>query len=86
MIIEIDDNLPGEEKRRQIIIKQVEYAFAKFPKKMDAASFLGYSPRVMRDWVNRYPELNKYKIDYDHDDVIYMRRIYKKELWRTKKL
>ena len=61
MIIEIDDKLSGSERRRLILIKQVEYAMRKFDNRRLAAIFLGVSPRAFRNWCHRYPELNKYR-------------------------
>lgn len=61
MIIDIDDALPGEMRRRLVIVKQVEYAMAKFKNKTLAAKFLGVSSRAFRNWCHRYEELHVFR-------------------------
>jgi len=60
MIIEIDDNLPGETIKREIIVQQAVYAMSKFKRKSKAAEFLGVSDRTFRDWCHKYDELTEY--------------------------
>lgn len=61
MIIEIDDKLEGKERRRQLSLQPLLYAFEKFDNKKDVAKFLGISLRTLTDCMRYYPDLMKYK-------------------------
>lgn len=61
MMIEIDDSLAGSERRKQLILQPLHYAFAKFSNKCEVCKFLGISRRALTDIVKRHPELYKYK-------------------------
>lgn len=60
MIIEIDDSLPGKERRDKIIIYQVSYAIDITDNRNKAAEFLGISTKTIQKWCNKYDELHKY--------------------------
>lgn len=62
MKLEIDDAISGEERKRQVLIKQVLYAMEKFENnRSKTAKFLGYTVRGMRGIFSRYPELKHLK-------------------------
>jgi hypothetical protein len=62
MLIEIPDE--ESDKINCMNVKLALYALEKFNYvKLHAAKFIGISPRTLRMWVNRYPELHPYKVE-----------------------
>ncbi len=63
MILEIDDNLTGEERRKKLRLEPLLYALEKFDGSKEKASlWLGMSARWIRRLVKEYPELKKYNV------------------------
>lgn len=63
MQIEIDDSLPGKERRRLLRIEPIKYALDKFNNHRGrAAKWLGICIRSLRNIINENPELKEYKI------------------------
>jgi hypothetical protein len=61
MIIKIPDHIPGEKRRRKIIVMSIEYAMEKFDNsREDVAKFLGYSRRTLTTYLS-WPELQHHR-------------------------
>lgn len=61
MLIDIEDELDGSERRRLLKILPTVYAMEKFSTKVEAARFLGVSVRGLAYIINNHVELHKYK-------------------------
>lgn len=57
MILEVDDDLPGREKIKQLKIQMVTYAYKKKKYRQKVADFLGYSPRWVQYTLHKIDEL-----------------------------
>ena len=79
MILEIDDKLSGEDRRKAIILKQIFYAMEYCGNNRSKASkFLGFTCRWMRLQVDKYPELRHLKGEFINKGHIFYKENIKR--------